>query len=82
MTDLERIQYIQNTFGCKLKKVDSEEIENKEFYSTNIFYYPLRHVLSPSFPFKGARTYCLSNDNNLTGLALDFLPVFFSQMIS
>ena len=76
MTDLERIEFIENSFGFTLKKVEPENIHHKYFYTVNIFIYILSYLQSPSFSFKGARNYCLDNDNNLTGLSLDFLPVF------
>jgi len=76
MTDLERIEFIEHTFGFTLKKVEPENIHHKDFYTVNIFHYSLSYFLSPSFPFKGVRNYSLDKDSNLTGLSLDFSPVF------
>ena len=60
MTDLERIKFIEETFGFELKQVAPEKIGEKNFY-----------VASP-FWTEGSRSYCLDDNNNITGLALDF----------
>jgi small GTP-binding protein len=75
-TDLERIKFIENIFGFKLKKVEPENINHKDFYTVNISDFSLSYILNPSFPYKGVRNYCLDKDNKLTGLSLDFSPVF------
>lgn len=76
MSDLERIRFIEQTFGFPLKQAQPGEISRKDFYTRNIWGYSLSYVLSPSFPHKGARSYCLDENNNVSGLALDFCPLF------
>jgi internalin A len=76
MKDLQLIQQIEKTFGYELKKVEQSKIAEKSFYTVDPFGYSLTYLLSPSFPFKGARHYCTDEDDNVTGLALDFAPNF------
>ncbi len=76
MTDLERIQFIENVFCFSLKQVDPSEIGKKDFFSRNISFYSLSQIQNHLFPFKGSRNYCLNSDNRITGLSLDFSPLF------
>jgi len=76
MTDLERIQFIEEAFGFKLKQVDASEIGRKDFYTVNISYYPSSYVRSPSFPYQGSRNYGVNEGGNIVGLSLDFSPLF------
>ncbi|MDY6933377.1 MAG: COR domain-containing protein [Spirochaetota bacterium] len=76
MTDLERIQTIEEILGYKLKQVEPEKIAQKDFYAPNPFDYSLSYLLSPKFPYKGSRSYCINRDDSIVGLALDYAPCF------
>jgi internalin A len=76
MTDLERIRFIEEILGYKLKRIDPGKIAQEYFYARNPFRYILSYRQSPEFPYKGARCYCLNKDDNLSGLALDYAPCF------
>ena len=76
MTDLERIEIIEKTFGYKLKRVSAEEIGRKDFFGVNPFIYVLWYRESVQFPYKGAHSYCLNNDNTVSGLAIRLFAMF------
>ncbi|MDY6866280.1 MAG: leucine-rich repeat domain-containing protein, partial [Halobacteriota archaeon] len=76
MTDLERIQSIEEILGYKLKQVEPEKIAQKDFYAQNPFRYLFSYRESPEFPYKGTRSYCLNRDDSLAGLALDYASCF------
>ncbi|MGD8780926.1 MAG: hypothetical protein PVH88_18415 [Ignavibacteria bacterium] len=79
MADLEIIKKIEEIFGFELKRVEQKQVKAKDFFTVNPFSYSLRERESPQFPYKGARNYCLDENGFVTGLSLDYCPVFLLE---
>ncbi len=77
MTDLERIHFIEKTFGFKLYHVPIEKLatENK-FYTVSLIFYSLSEIEDENFFYKGTRNYSTDSNGNVIGLALDFSPYY------
>ncbi len=76
MSDLEYLQVIEETFGFKLKKVDTDKRDVKQFYIINPFELSLYDREKQSSPYKGARNYSVNESGNITGFSLDYSPCF------
>lgn len=77
-SDLEKIKQLEEILGFKLKRVNENEITRKDF---NTWVFALSFVESLAYPFKGARNYSLDNDGFVTGLSLDYSPVFLLEYL-
>ncbi len=66
MNDLDRIREIERIFGFPLHRVDNlEQLMTEKVFETGFR--------------KGTRNYCLDKQGNVTGLSLDFSPVYLLQ---
>ncbi|NOU20112.1 MAG: hypothetical protein HOO91_21355 [Bacteroidales bacterium] len=76
MTDLERIHFIEETFGFKLHQVPIEKLATQnKFYTIPLFYISISEIDHVEYFFKGTRNYSINKESNVTGLALNFLSL-------
>jgi Leucine-rich repeat (LRR) protein len=76
MTDLERIKELEAAFRFPLRCAALENLFTEKSFLTTTTLYTLEYMQSPAFPYKGVRNYSLDENGNVTGLALDFSPLF------
>ena len=59
MTDLERIEAIEQELGFKLRRVELQDIGRKYIYTMDLYNYTFAEVQDPAISRKAARSYSL-----------------------
>ena len=75
------IREIEKIFGFPLIETPENELGKPSFYTVSLRGYSRSYINSPAFPYKGRRGYSVDGTNHITGLALDFCPVFRVRLI-